>query len=511
MSRTFTPVGPDDERLLAQVRPDGWENPTPRNRYDLVVVGAGTGGLVSAAIAAAVGARVALVERSLMGGDCLNSGCVPSKALLRAARGWQAVREGAERFGAPPATGEGGDFGAAMARMRRIRADIAGADGAERFRSLGVDVFLGEARFTGRDAVDVGGTRLEFRRAVLATGARPSLPPIPGLDASAVLTNETLFSLTALPPRLAVLGGGPIGCEMAQAFARFGSRVTLFEMAPRILHREEPEASRAVHAALAADGVDIRTGVKVSRIEPAQGEAATRVHVEDGDGPGSAGFVEVDRVLAALGRTPNVDVGLEAAGIETRDGRVRVDARLRTTNRKVYAVGDVASTRQFTHLADAQARLAVRNALFWGRGRHDELVVPAAIYTSPEVARVGPSVDGLEARGTEVETIRIAFDDVDRARLDGDDEGILLVHLAQGSDAVVGATLVAERAGDLLAPLTQAMTHGVGLEKLGDVIHPYPTVSAAVARAADAHRRGKLSPRVKRILDLILRATRWLP
>jgi pyruvate/2-oxoglutarate dehydrogenase complex dihydrolipoamide dehydrogenase (E3) component len=509
MSWMFTPTGPDDARLIDAVHPPDWTNPTPRGRYDLVVIGAGTGGLVSAAIAAALGARVALVERGLMGGDCLNVGCVPSKALLRAARGWTAARDASERFGGPRVAEGSGDFSVAMARMRRIRADMAAVDAAARFRSLGVDVFLGEGRFAGGDAVAVEGAALAFRRAILATGARPSLPGIPGLDGAGVLTNETLFSLTTLPPRLAVLGGGPIGCEMAQAFARFGSRVTLVERADRVLPREEPEASRAVHRALQADGVDVRLESRVTGVVGAGGGRATRVRLERA---GEAEVtVEAERVLAALGRTPNVDVGLDVAGIAVRNGRVQVDSRLRTTNRRVYAVGDVASTRHFTHAADAQARLAVRNALFFGRGRHDELVIPAAVYTSPEIARVGPTLSELTSSGAEVETIRVPFADVDRARLDGSEEGRLMVHLAAGSDRILGATLVAERAGDLLAPLTQALTHGIGLEGLGEVIHPYPTVSAAVGRAADDHRRRTLTPRIERLLGWIVRLTRLLP
>lgn len=507
MSVTFTPRGSHDQRLLDTVHPRDWTNPVPADRYDLLVIGAGTGGLVSAAIGAALGARVALVERALMGGDCLNFGCVPSKAVLRAARSWAAARRSAGDFNGPEVSGKG-DFTSVMERMRRIRADIAEVDGAERFRSLGVDVFLGEARFTGDDRVSVGDDTLRFRRAILASGARAAVPPIPGLEDIRMYTNESIFSLTELPDTLAILGAGPIGCELAQAFARFGSRVTLLDMEDRPLPREEPAASEAARTALEAAGVRFLGGARVTRARPGATDAPDRLTY---DRDGTEGVVECDATLVAAGRRPNVEMDLEAAGItHTRQG-VTVDSRLRTTNRRVYAVGDVASPLQFTHVADAQARLAVRNALFFGRGKTDDLVVPMAVYTSPEVARVGPTTRELQEAGRSVETISLPFHDLDRARLDGAEEGFLQVHLEAGSDRILGATMVAEHAGDLLAPLTQAMSRGVGLEKLGDIIHPYPTTVSVVGRAADAYRRRKLTPRVKRFFDIFLRVTRHLP
>jgi pyruvate/2-oxoglutarate dehydrogenase complex dihydrolipoamide dehydrogenase (E3) component len=483
------PLDEANRRLLENVHPPGWTNPCPAARYHLVVVGAGTGGLVTAAIAAGLGARVALVERGLMGGDCLNTGCVPSKALLAAARGWQAAREAAERFGGPAVAGEG-SFAAAMERMRRIRADIAPVDGARRFAELGVDVFLGHGHFVSDEAVEVEGARLRFHRAVIATGGRAALPPVPGLAEAGCLTHETVFSLTELPERLAVLGGGPIGCELAQAFARFGSRVTLLEAAERILPRDDPDASAVLAAALAREGVEVLAGAGVTAVE--EGGAGKRIRYRRA---GGEGVVEASELLVAAGRRPEVEgLGLDVAGIEHDAGCLAVDARLRTSSPRVYAVGDVASPLHLTHVADAQARLVVRNALFFGRGRWDARAVPWCTYTSPEVAHVGPPAEALRARGAEVETITVPLEEVDRARLEGRTEGFVRVHLKRGSDTLLGATIVAEHAGDLVAQVAQAMTAGVGLGKVGETVFPYPTVAEGLRRAADRWRRGKLTP-----------------
>ncbi|MEX2468047.1 MAG: mercuric reductase [Gemmatimonadota bacterium] len=480
-----------EQVLLEHVRPTDWQNPEPRDVYDLVVVGAGTGGLVSAAIGAGLGARVALIERDRMGGDCLNFGCVPSKGLLRASRSWAEARASRARFGGPAVSGEG-DFKAAADRMRRIRAEISSVDGADRFTSLGIDVFLGEGCFDSARSIVVDGRRLEFRRAILATGARAAVPPIPGLDEVDYLTNASVFDLERAPERLLVLGAGAIGCELAQAFARFGSRVTLVDMAERVLPVEEPDASSAVLRAFERDGVEFLGGHKI--VEVGRGEGgAKRVVVEGADGRRE---LEGDEVLVALGRTPNLDTGLDEAGIAYDRGGVDVDERLRTSNSRVYAVGDVASRFQFTHAADAQARLAVRNALFFGRGKSGDFVIPWATYTSPEVARVGLSAAEAAEQGVDIDTVTIDFGDVDRGRLDGDRDGFLRVHLAAGKDRIVGATIVHPHAGELIAQVTQAMTHGIGLEALSDVVFPYPTAAEALRRAADARKRGKLTARV---------------
>lgn len=494
------PLDEHNRRLRDCVHPPGWTNPEPRERYHLVVVGAGTGGLVTAAIGAALGAKVALVERGLMGGDCLNVGCVPSKALLRAARAWAEARAAAEHFGAPGVTGEG-DFGRAMERMRRIRAGIAPHDSAARFRDLGVDVFLGEGRFTAKDTLRVGGETLRFRRAVIATGARAAVPPVPGLEEAGYLTNETVFSLTALPRRLAVLGGGPIGCELAQAFARFGSDVTVLDVAPRILTKDDAAAARVVARALERDGVRLMLESRVQRVER-RGEARV-LQVEHGGGTEA---LVCDALLVAAGRAPNVErMGLHRAEVRCGERGVEVDDRMRTSNPRIYAVGDVASKYQFTHAADAQARMVVRNALFFGRQKASELVVPWVTYTAPELAQVGLTAEAAAEQGVEVDTLTVALEDVDRARLDGATEGFLRVHLEKGSDTILGATLVGEHAGEIISQLTQAMTAGIGLGKLGETIFPYPTHAEALRRAADAWRRTKLTPTAERAFDLFFR------
>ena len=365
--------------LVHNVHPAEWINPRPAGRYHVVVIGAGTAGLVTAVGAAGLGARVALVERFLMGGDCLNVGCVPSKALLRAARAAADVRDaGALGVVVPP--GSRVDFGAVMERMRRLRAQISPIDSAWRCRDLGIDVFLGDGRFAGPDTVAVGDARLRFRKAVVATGARPAVPPIAGLAAAGYLTNETVFSLTSLPPRLAVIGGGPIGCELAQAFARFGAEVTLLHRGPRILGREDDDAAALLARALQRDGVRLVLEAAIDRVERHGDERV--LHYTRA---GARAHVRADAVLVGAGRLANVEgLGLETAGVaaDPRDG-VHVDDRLRTTNRRIFAAGDVCSRDRFTHHADFQARLVIQNALFLGRARASALTLPRAPTPTP--------------------------------------------------------------------------------------------------------------------------------
>jgi pyruvate/2-oxoglutarate dehydrogenase complex dihydrolipoamide dehydrogenase (E3) component len=489
---TLVPGDADDARLLSQVHPPGWVNPVPRDRYHLVVIGAGTAGLVTASAAAGLGARVALIERHLMGGDCLNVGCVPSKGLIAPARAWQAARDAGAHFHGPAAQGDG-DFAAVMARMRRLRADISVVDGAPRYRDLGVDVFLGDGRFTAPDAIAVGDATLRFRRAVIATGARAAAPPIPGLAGTPYRTNETIFSLTARPARLVILGGGPIGCEMAQSFARYGTAVTLVDRGPRILPREDADAAMVVQGAMAADGVRFRLEAQVASV--AHDGRTFRVTV---DGPGGAEVLEAEELLVAIGRAPNVEgLGLEQAGVAFANTGVTVDDRYRTTNARVYAIGDCASRFQFTHAADFMARTVVQNALFFGRKQGSALVIPWATYTSPELAHVGHTEATARAAGLAVTTITVPFHDVDRARLDGETEGFVRVHLAAGSDRILGATIVAEHAGDLIGEFTLCMTNGLGLGAVGRTIHPYPTQGEALRKAADAYNRTRLTPAAK--------------
>jgi pyruvate/2-oxoglutarate dehydrogenase complex dihydrolipoamide dehydrogenase (E3) component len=496
-----------DEVLHSHVRPADWPNPTPAARYDLVVVGGGTAGLVAAAGGAGLGARVALVERDRLGGDCLNVGCVPSKAVIRAARAWSDARRAAERFSGPVAEGPG-DFAGAMERMRRLRAAIGEHDGAARFRSLGVDVFFGQGRFAAGDRLLVGDHELRFRRALVATGARAGAPPIPGLAEAGYLTNETIFDLRQRPAALAVLGAGPIGAELGQAFARFGSRVTVLDVAAQVLPREDPDAATIVQQALLEDGVELRLGVTVEAVERRGARRVLRVRSQAGE----TSALVVDEILVATGRVPNLEgLDLEAAGVRSGRQGIEVDDRLRTSNRRIFAAGDVASRFQFTHTADAQARIVLQNAFFLGRKRNSALVVPWVTYTRPEVAHVGLYEAEATQRGLAVETLTVPLGDVDRARLDGETAGFLRLHLERGGARIVGATLVAEHAGELISEITAAMTTGVGLDALGGVIHPYPTQAEVIKKAADAWRRRKLTPRVRNLFHRWFQLTRLLP
>jgi pyruvate/2-oxoglutarate dehydrogenase complex dihydrolipoamide dehydrogenase (E3) component len=493
---SLQPFDNPNQALLDNVHPPQWINPEPRERYHLVVLGAGTAGLVSAAGAAGLGARVALVERRLMGGDCLNYGCVPSKAMISAARAWHEARTAAARFGGPQVAGDG-DFGAVMRRMRELRAGISHHDSADRFRSLGIDVFIGEGSFVSGDAIEVAGNRLRFRRAIIATGARPLIPPISGCDHRLVLTNETVFSLTDLPPRFGVIGGGPIGCELAQTFARLGSQVCLFEMAPHILGREDSDAAAIVERAMGRDGIDLQLGAKVHEVEITNEDKV--IHFER---EGRSARFGVDEVLLAIGRSPNVEgIGLEAAGVEFDRSGIVVDDRLRTSNGRIYAVGDVASQYKFTHAADALARIAIQNSLFFGRAKASDLVIPWCTYTSPELAHVGLSQEDAEKNGIGVDVLTVPLDQVDRAVLDGTDEGFLRLVIQRGKDRILGATLVADHAGELLGELTLAVKAGVGLNTIAATIHAYPTQAEVLKKAADSWRRGKLTPTVQKIFN----------
>ena len=515
MMRIMDPAAllPDDafnRQLAANVHPPGWRNPKPEGRYNLVVVGAGTAGLVTAAVAAGLGARVALVERHLMGGDCLNVGCVPSKGVLRAARVWASARDGAG-FGLSFPGGVERDFGAAMARMRRLRAEISHVDSAERFAGLGVDVFIGEARFTGPDTVAVGDAALRFARAAVCTGARAAVLPIPGLAEAGCLTNETVFSLTELPPRLAVIGAGPIGCELAQAFARFGSEVTVLEQAPRILPREDRDAAAVVQARMAHDGVRFVLGAAIGAVEPvapaADGGAVGGKRIRYAAAGGESQDVTVDEILLGVGRAPNVEgLGLEAAGVAFDRAGVTVDAHLRTTNPRIYAAGDICSPYKFTHAADAMAQIVIQNALFphpfgLGRASTESLVIPWCTYTEPEIAHVGMYEADARTKGIEVETFTQPLAEVDRAVLDGEDAGFARVHIRKGTDRIVGATVVAADAGNLISEVTVAMKAGAGLGVIGAAIHPYPTQAEAWRKAANRLRKARFTDRQRAILS----------
>ncbi|HTP42115.1 MAG TPA: mercuric reductase [Nitrospiria bacterium] len=496
-------IQPDDEQnraLLARVHPSDWVNPEPAASYNLVVLGAGTAGLVTAAVASALGAKVALVEKVLMGGDCLNVGCVPSKGVLRAARAWATVRD-AGRFGVNVAADVRGDFSAAMTRMRRLRADISHNDSAQRFKELGVDVFFGEGRFVDRRSVEINGTRLRFVRAAICTGARAAIPPIPGLEEAGCLTNETVFTLTELPPRLAVIGAGPIGCELAQAFARFGSRVTVLEQAAHALSREEPDAAQLVQAALERDGVQFAFRSTINKVDRRGNEKV--LHVTAG---GRMQELAVDAILVGAGRVPNVEgLGLERVGVAFTAAGVTVNPLLQTSNPRIYAAGDVCSAEKFTHAADAQAQILIQNALFphpfgIGYATTSLLVIPRCTYTEPELAHIGLTEAEAQSQGIEIQSFTVPLKDVDRARLDGEEEGLVRLHVKKGSDVIVGAVIVASHAGELISQLSLAMRAGLRVGAITNTIYPYPTQAEAIKKAATLWRKTLLTTGTKRIL-----------
>lgn len=487
-----------NQDLEANVHPPDWVNPQPSGRYNLVVIGAGTAGLVTAAGAAGLGAKVALVERELMGGDCLNVGCVPSKGLLSAARVARSIRY-ADEFGVHVPGGYSVDFPQVMERMRRLRAEISPNDSAQRFRDLGVDVFLGQGTFTGSNTLEVAGQSLEFKSAVIATGARAQAPPIPGLEDVEYLTNESLFSLTELPPRLGIIGAGPIGCEMAQAFAHFGTEVFLVEATNGILPREDQDAAEIVKASLIRDGVKLLCCGRDIKLLPAEnGRVRLTLSTDD-----QQYDKEVDKLLVAAGRAPNVDgLGLEVAGVEydARTG-VKVDDRLRTSNPNIFAAGDICSPFKFTHAADFMARTVIQNALFMSRAKASTLTIPWATYTSPELAHVGLSPTEAEEQGVAIDTYTQQLKEVDRAILEGETDGFVRVHTKQGSDEIVGATIVAPNAGDMIGEISLAMTHGLGLKKIATAIHPYPTQAEAIRKLGDQFNRTRLTPFVKGLFE----------
>ena len=484
----------DDQELLANVAPSDWLNPTPRGPYALLVIGAGPGGLVAARAAAALGAKVALVEGHRLGGDCLNYGCVPSKALIRTARVYAELRTAAQ-FGAvfdqPAAGAIRVDFPAAMARLRRIRTRISRVDSAARLTALGIDLYFGMAHFVGPDSIEVNGAQLHFKKAVIATGSRSMLPAIPGLAEAGFLTNETVFDLTTRPASLLVIGGGPLGCELAQAFSRFGTRTIIAHSEPLFLPKEERDAAQMVSDALARDGVEIHLNT-----------TAVAVRVEGGRklidliNDGNITTVAVDEILTGIGRVPAVQtLNLDAAGVAyDPESGVHVDDFLRSSNRRIYAAGDVCLEHKFTDTADASARIAVRNALFLGRKRMSALTIPWCTYTDPEIAHVGLYVRQARERDIPVKTFTIPMHDVDRAIADGEEDGFVKIHVRDGTDKILGATIVARHAGEMINGLSLAMVAGIGLRTLAQVIHAYPTQAEAIKMAADAYTRTRLSP-----------------
>ena len=483
-------VQPEDQfnrELVQKLHPADWKNPAPAGRYNMVVIGAGPAGLVAAAGAAGLGAKVALVERHLMGGDCLNFGCVPSKALLKAAHK-------AYDGGVTP------DFSAVMEGLRQKRNYLAAHDSVARFTELGIDVFLGDGHFVSPNCIEVDGKQLNFHRAVIATGARAALPPIPGLQEASPLTNETLFSLEKLPRHLIVIGAGPIGCEMAQAFRRFGAEVTIIEMADRLVPIEDPEASAVLRTQFETEGIDMIFGAKVVAVD--KDDSHNKVTLMDG---GVERVITADEILVAAGRIPNIEgLDLEAAGVDYHRRGVTVNDRLQTTCARIYAAGDICSPYQFTHSADAMAKIVIQNALFFGRKKTSDLVMPWATYTSPEIAHVGMTAAQATEQGDRVITLTAQMSEVDRAVLDGETNGFARAYVARSSGRILGATMISSHGGESITEMGLAITAGLKMSAVGATIHPYPTQAEVWKRLANAYLKESFTPRIAKIFKIFL-------
>jgi pyruvate/2-oxoglutarate dehydrogenase complex dihydrolipoamide dehydrogenase (E3) component len=468
-------------------------------RADLCVIGAGSGGLSVAAGAAQMGARVVLVEKHKMGGDCLNTGCVPSKALLAAAHVAEVVRGGA-RFGVNGMEPEV-DFAAVRDHLRDVIAGIEPHDSVERFEGLGVTVIKAAARFTGPREVVAGDATLRARRFVVATGSSPALPPVPGLESVPVLTNETIFELGERPEHLIVIGGGPIGAELAQAHRRLGARVTVLEMFS-LLGRDDPEGVEIVRGRLVAEGIDLREGVRIGGVEPRGNEIAVTLD-------GAAGAEETivgSHLLVAAGRRANLEgLDLEAAGIDHGPQGITVDARLRTSNRRVFAIGDVTGGYQFTHMAGYQAGIVIRNALFRLPAKVRYHAVPWVTYTDPELAHVGLSEAAAEDEHGAVTVLRWRFDENDRARAERDTEGLIKVVVGRRG-RILGATIAGRNAGELILPWVLAVDQGLKIGAMANLIAPYPTLGEVSKRVAGSYYTPALfAARTKRLVRALQR------
>jgi pyruvate/2-oxoglutarate dehydrogenase complex dihydrolipoamide dehydrogenase (E3) component len=459
------------------------QNPTTPDPYHLLVIGAGPAGLTAAHTAAGRGAKVALIERDLLGGTCLNKGCIPSKAIIRTSRLYGEMRD-AEQFGGRVPGQMSVDFREVMDRVRRIRARVREHHSPEKLAKAGIDLYSGDARFAGLDSVTVGGRVLRFKKALVATGGRPMRPPIPGLEEAGYLTYENVFDLTECPKRLLVIGGGPVGCELAQAFARLGSRVTLVQDDPMFLGREERDAAQLLSDALAHDGIEIHLDTQTTGVRREGNDTIADLVHDD-----AKQAVAVDRILVGVGVAPNVHgLNLEVAGVvyDPTHG-IPVDDFLRTSNTRIFAAGDVCAGNKFPHIENAAARIVVANALFLGRRRLSAEAIPWCTFTDPEIAHVGMYVTEARQRNIPVRTFTVLMHEVDRAIADGEEQGFVKLHVREGTGKILGATVVASHAGDLINEISLAMNAGLDLAALALVNQPYPTQSQAIKMAALAY------------------------
>ncbi len=461
-------------------------------KYHLIVIGAGSGGLVTAAGAAGLGAKVALIEKNKMGGDCLNTGCVPSKAIIRTAKLAYDART-SHRFGIPDFSPTI-EISEVMESVREVQKKLEPHDSPERFASLGVDVYFGNYRFVSPHEISDGKETLKAKRFVIATGAAPFIPPIKGIHEVPFLTSDNVWDLTELPKRLVVLGGGPIGVELVQAFARLGSKVSVVEMLDCLLNREDPEASCLIRDLLQKEGVETLVNTKAEEVrKTSSGYELAVTHATEGKKS-----VPFDEILVAVGRAPNVEgLDLEKAGGRYSKKGVEVDRYLRTSTQHMYACGDVVGPYQFTHTADFQARLILRNALFPGKSKIEYRVVPWCTFTDPEVARVGLNEKEAKEKGICCDVYNYSMRELDRAVCDREDVGFVKVLTQKGSDRILGVTLVASHAGDLIHEFVLAMHQRIGLKKIASMIHIYPTLAEVSKRVADSYQRTRLKPSIR--------------
>ncbi|MBB6240795.1 mercuric reductase [Rhodanobacter sp. MP1X3] len=489
-----------EDKRLADLHPVAWANPKPMDWYQLVIVGAGSAGVAAAELAIAMGLKVAMIERHLIGGTCLNTGCVPSKALIRTARLYADMRN-AGRYGGKVPDHIEVDFTAVMDRVRRIRSHLSGGSSVRRMASLGVDMFFGNVRFTGADTLMVNDLTLRFGKAMIATGTRPHIPNVPGLREAGFLTNATVFNLTELPKRLLVIGGGPVGCELAQAFRQLGSKVTIVQDKPLFLEKEERDAAQILSDAFARDGIEVRLNTTATAVRVENG--VKQVDLLSADYKST---IEVDAILTGVGRVPNVQgMDLEKAGIKYDDEKgISVDDFLVTNNPRIYAAGDVCLEDQYTDTAAASARIVVNNAFMRGRMRLSELVIPWCTYTDPEIAHVGLYVREANLKGIPVKTFTVPMHQIDRAVTDSEEGGFVKIHIREGTDTILGATIVARHAGEMINEITLAMVAKIGLRTLARVIHAYPTQAEAIREAAKAYSRTRITSRLR------ARLQKWL-
>jgi pyruvate/2-oxoglutarate dehydrogenase complex dihydrolipoamide dehydrogenase (E3) component len=480
--------------------------------YNVVVIGAGTAGLVTAAGTAALGGRVALIERNKMGGDCLNYGCVPSKALIASARLIDRIRH-ASRWGLDEHEPRF-EFENVFESMRSRRAKIAPHDSIQRFESLGVDVFAGEARFESPGGIMVNGQKLEAKNFVIATGTRAGIPPIDGIQNVPFFTNETIFDeLRTKPESMIVLGGGPIGCELSQVMSRLGVKVTIIEVLDQILPKEDPDVADWMETRLVTDGIRVLRSSQATRVSVHDGkvqfELVRRPH---GAREPEATQIAADTLLVSAGRVPNTErLNLEAAGVKFNSRGIEVNAYLQTSQPHIYAAGDIVGPYQFTHTADAQARVVVRNILMpfqLLRQRMDYSVVPWCTYTDPEVARVGLNEAEAKQQNISYDLISVGVNELDRAVIEGEELGFIKVLTAKGTDKILGVTIVAAHAGDLLHEFVLAMKYRVGLGQLATTIHAYPTFAELARKVGDHYNKKRLTPLLKKVFTWLYRRSR---